>query len=254
MGDGSAENGRGAGGKKTLGGATQGCSGGGDIIDEQHAMAPHLPARRKASSRQLLSLGAGASCLAAKTVALQGVDQGAFNGSRDLGADQVGCIESSAKPADVVRWNVGDRRDFVEPGCDGDPGRQADSQRAGDFIVTPVLERENRLPKNTVVFAPQNAGRLCRRRSDAVEAGLEIAVGGHAAARAAGPGHGVEAAAARAAQAAVISGEHVVACHAQSRQQNSPQSGSHSDSHGLNPSPHPGAGQGCLEDSSSTHE
>jgi beta-lactamase superfamily II metal-dependent hydrolase len=106
----------------------------------------------------LLSLGAAASRLAAKTVALQGADQRAVDGSCDLGTDQVSRIESSAKPADVVRWDVGDHRDLVKPGRDGDPGRETGSQRAGDFIVTPVLERENRLPKNTVVFAPQNRG------------------------------------------------------------------------------------------------
>ena len=48
----------------------------------------------------------------------------------------------------------------------------------------------------------------------------------------------------RAAQAAVLSGEHVLTCHAKSRQQNPLKGSPHSDSHGPNPSPHQVSGQG----------
>lgn len=61
-------------------------------------------------------------------------------------------------------------------------------------------------------------------------------------------------AATRAAQTAVTSGEHVITCHAQSRQQNPLQGSPHSDSHGPNPSPHPASGQGCSADYSSRRE
>ena len=71
MSDGGAKNGLGPGREQTVGGAAQGCPGGADVIDEQHAVAPHPPACREAPSRQLPSLGAGVSRLTAKTVAPQ---------------------------------------------------------------------------------------------------------------------------------------------------------------------------------------
>ena len=43
MSDGCAENGLGPGREQTVGGAAQGRSGGADVVDEQHAVAPHPP-------------------------------------------------------------------------------------------------------------------------------------------------------------------------------------------------------------------
>ncbi len=172
----------------------------------------------------------------------------AIDSSCDFATDEAGRTRSTAKTTDVVGRDRRDHGDLVEPGCDRDPGRQTPAKRPRDFIVTSVFEGEDREPKNPVVLTPQNRGGLRWGRGDAFEAGLTVAVGGDAAARTARPGHGVKTAATRAAQAAVLSGEHIVTCYAQSRQQNSLKGSPHSDSHGPYPSPHLASGQGCSAD------
>ena len=181
-------------------------------------------------------------------MASKNAGDGAIDSSCDFATDETGRTRSTAKTTDVVGRDRGDHGDLVEPRCDGNPGRQTTAKRPRDFIVTSVFEGKDREPKNPVVLAPQNGGGLRWGRGDAFEAGLPVAVGRDAAARTARPGHGMKAAATRATQAAVLSGEHIVICHAQSRQQNSLKGSPHSDSHGPYPSPHQAAGQDCSAD------
>lgn len=74
MGHNGAENGFGTGAQEAFGRAPQGCSGGADIIDEQHVVAVKATTCRKTAACEPGALSSGPARLAAQPVAVKGVD------------------------------------------------------------------------------------------------------------------------------------------------------------------------------------
>jgi len=170
MSDGRAVDGLGTGPEKGVGGAAKGGSGGADVVDEKDAVARHSMSCREAAAGKLHPRDSGSSGLAAPAMASKGGNEFSIEGPRHLRPEKTRGTESPAQAVKAVRWNRRHDRDLLEPGGEPDPRREPAAKGACDFVVPPVLERQDRLPKDTVVDAPQDGARLRRWCGDAAEA------------------------------------------------------------------------------------